>query len=116
MAQGNETQGEYTLDRFERARDAIWQTPGFAHRRSTITADGSAWFPGATWVIQTAITDDNAAIFLERVDREGGQRIVLPRKVAETIFSHYEAIMKQRRSMRSKHAAETRRKKGASNA
>lgn len=100
-----------TLDRFERAREAIWGAPGFQRRQSTITADGSQWFPTATWVIQTVITDDNATVFLESVDREGGRRIIIPNKVARTIFRHYTEIMKARRSARSKRGAESRKTK-----
>jgi len=99
------------LDRFERAREAIWGAPGFLRRQSTITADGTQFFPSATWVIQTVITDDNATVFLEKVDREGGQRILLPNKVARTIFRHYEDIMKKRRSVRSQRGAATRKTK-----
>lgn len=102
-------ENEYTLDRFERQREAIWQLPGFVRGASTITADGNQFFPSATWVVQTVITDDQAAIFLETVSKEGGQRIVLPNKVARTIFRHYDDIMKIRRSARSKHAAESRK-------
>ena len=98
-------------DRFERAREAIWGAPGFQRRMSTITADGNQWFPSATWVVQTVITDDNATVFLEKVDREGGQRIILPNKVARTIFRHYTEIMKARRSARSKRGAESRKTK-----
>ena len=100
-----------TLDRFERARETIWGAPGFQRRQSTITADGNQFFPSATWVIQTVVTDDNATVFLEKVDREGGQRILLPNKVARTIFRHYTEIMKARRSTRSKRGAENRKKK-----
>ena len=100
-----------TLDRFERARETIWGGPGFQRRQSTITADGNQFFPSATWVIQTVVTDDNATVFLEKVDREGGQRILLPNKVARTIFRHYTEIMKARRSTRSKRGAESRKSK-----
>lgn len=99
------------LDRFERARETIWGAPGFQRRQTTITADGNQFFPSATWVIQTVVTDDNATIFLEKVDREGGQRILLPNRVARTIFRHYTEIMKNRRSDRSKKAAESRKTK-----
>jgi len=100
------------LDRFERAREAIWGTPGFERRKSTLTADGNEFFPSATWVIQTVITDDAAAIFLEIIDRDGGQRIYIPTKVARTLFRQYTAIMKARRSARSKRGSETARARG----
>ena len=105
---------EFSLDRFERAREAIWGAPGFQRRQSTITDDGSQLLPSATWVVQTVITDDNAMVFLETVSREGGQRIILPNKVARTIFRHYQDIMKRRRSMRSQRGAATRKKQPAS--
>jgi len=100
-----------TLDRFERAREAIWGAPGFQRRQATITADGNQFFPSATWVVQTVITDDNATVFLETVSREGGSRIILPNRVARTIFRHYVEIMKARRSTRSKRGAESRKNK-----
>lgn len=99
------------LDRFERSREAVWGTPGFNRRQSTITADGNQFFPSATWVIQTIVTDEAANIFLETMSREGGQRIVLPNKVVQTIFRHHNEIMKARRSTRSKRGAETRASK-----
>ncbi len=101
-----------TLDRFERAREAVWGAPGFQKRMSTITADGNQWFPSATWVVQTVITDDAANIFLEKIDREGGQRIIIPTRVAKTIFRHYDEIRKRRRSERSKNAAKTSKERG----
>ena len=103
--------GEFTLDRFERQLEQIWNMPGFVRRQTTITADGTQFFPSATWVIRTVITDDTAAIFLETVSKEGGQRIVLPDKVSRTIFRHYDEIMKVRRSTRSKRAAESRKQR-----
>lgn len=107
----NEEQREYARDRFERARENIWNLPGFTRRQTTITAEGTTWFPTATWVIQTIVTDDQAAIFLETVSKEGGQRIVLPTRVARTIFRHHDEIMKTRRSMRAKRGADTRARK-----
>ena len=107
----NEKSNEYTMDSFERQRETIWNLPGFVRRASTITADGNQFFPSATWVVQTIIADDKAAIFLETVSKEGGQRIVLPDKVARTIFRHYGEIMKVRRSTRSKRGAESRKPK-----
>ena len=101
-----------SLDRFERAREAVWQLPGFERCQSTITAQGSAFFPGASWIIQTVITDDETVIFLEKIDSEGGQRLVLLTAVTKTIFRHYETIMKRRRSTRAKRGAESRKKKG----
>ena len=103
--------GPGSLARFERARETLWGAPGFLRRQSTITADGTQFFPSATWVIQTVITDDQAAVFLETVSREGGQRIILPNKVARTVFRHYEDIMKRRRSVRSQRGAKTRKTK-----
>ena len=99
------------LDRFERAREAVWGTPGFEKRQSTLTADGNDLFPSATWVIQTVLTDESAAIFLESVSREGGQRLVIPDKVARTIFRHYDELKKKRKSLRSIRGAETRKQK-----
>lgn len=99
-------------DRFEKARESLWNLPGFQRRQSTITASGSSFFPEATWVIQTIITDDDAAIFLERIDSEGGQRLVLPTIVARTIYRHYDEIMKKRRSIRGQRGAETRKRLG----
>ena len=98
-------------DRFERAREAVWGTPGFMRRQTTITADGTQLFPSATWVIQTVMTDDAANIFLESMSSEGGQRIVLPSKVVRTIFRHYDELKKRRRSLGAQRAAETRKTK-----
>lgn len=102
---------EFSLDRFERAREAIWNLPGFQVRRSTITSAGTTFFPGATWVIETVRTEEQCAIFIQKIDKEGGQRIVVPDKVAKAIYRHYDQIMKTARSERAKKAAETRKRK-----
>jgi hypothetical protein len=99
------------LDRFEKARERIWNLPGFVRRQSTITADGTELFPSETWVIQSIMTDDQAAVFLESVSSEGGNRLVLPTKVVRTIYRHYDEIMKARKKLRAQRAADTRKRK-----
>lgn len=95
------------VNRFDRTREALWGTPGFMVKRSTITTPGSALIPGASWIIETVRNDEGWAVFLQAVDAEGGQRIVVPNQVAAAIFRHYEGIMAQRRKMRALRAAET---------
>ena len=99
------------LDKFERAREILWGQPGFQRRNSTITASGWSFFPQATWIVETVRTDESVAIFLQQIDKEGGQRIVLPGKVCERIYKQHESIMKIRRQVRAKHGAETRKQK-----
>lgn len=106
------TENEGILDQFERAREAIRNLPGFQHRQSTITAPGTAFFPGATWVVQTVITDEHQMILLEKIDRDGGTRIVIPDNVTRKIYQHYDGIRATRRSRRAERGAETRKKKG----
>lgn len=99
------------LDKFERAREALWGTPGFQRRNSTITSSGWTFLPQGTWVVETVKTDETTAIFLQLIDKDGGQRIVLPKKVAEALYKHHESIMKIRRRIRAKHGADTRKLK-----
>lgn len=107
-----ETRSDKLIDNFERARDSLWGTPGFQRRNSTITSTGFSILPGHTWIVETIRTDDTVAIFLQSIGVDGGQRIVLPARVAQAIYSQYQAIMKKRKSIRAKRAAETRREKG----
>ena len=96
-------------DKFEQARDALWGTPGFQRRNSTITSPGWAFIPQATWIVETIRTDETCGIFLQAIDTEGGQRIVLPERVAKAIYRHYDSIMKVRRRVRAQRGAQTRR-------
>jgi hypothetical protein len=52
------------------------------------------------------------AIFLQVIDKDGGQRIVLPQKVCQAIYNQYHSIMTKRKSARAKKAADTRKAKG----
>jgi len=104
------TVSEGLLDKFERARDGLWGTPGFQRRNSTITTPGWAFFPQGTWIVETIKTDDSFAIFLQLIDKEGGQRIVLPQRVCQAIYTQHNNIMKVRRSVRAQKGAETRRR------
>lgn len=99
------------LDRFERVRDSLWGQPGFQRRNSTITASGFTLMPQGTWIVETIKTDDSLAIFLQLIDKEGGQRIVLPKKVCEAIYNQHDRITKVRRQVRAQRGAETRKRK-----
>lgn len=96
---------------FDRARETMWGTPGFVVRRSTITSSGLSFMPSATYVVQTVRNDEEWRIFLEWVTAEGGQRIVLPDKVARALWRHYEGIMRLARKERAHRGAATRRSK-----
>ena len=112
MDQTPQTVGESSLtDRFERIRESMWGAPGFQRRNSTIVTPGSSLLPQGSWIVETIRTDDSVAIFIQTIDREGGQRIIIPRKVCEAIYKHHDHIMKVRRKVRSKHGAETRMKR-----
>lgn len=99
------------LDRFERVRDSLWGQPGFQRRNSTIIAKGFSLLPTATWIVETLRTDENVAIFLQVIDKDGGQRLVLPEKVCQAIYNQYHSIMASRKKLRAKKAAETRKAK-----
>ncbi len=99
-------------DRFEQVRESLWGTPGFQRRNSTIISSGFSFLPQATWIIETIKTDDNYAIFLQMIDKEGGQRLVLPQKVCNAIYNQERSIMKKRRSERSKKVANIRKQRG----
>ncbi len=96
------------MDNYEKARESIWGTPGFQHRRSTVVSPGSAFMPQASYIVETIRNNEGWQIFLQWVDASGGQRVVLPNKVAQALFRHYEAIMSKARKQRAVKAAETR--------
>ena len=100
------------LDRFERVRDSLWGQPGFQRRNSTITSEGFSLLPSASWIVETIKTDDQVAIFLQVIDKDGGQRIVLPGRVCQAIYNQRDRIMDTRKSVRAKKAADTRKAKG----
>ena len=97
-----------SLSKFQKARELIWGTPGFDSRRSTVTSSGLAWQPDSSYIIETARNDEGWAIFLQVVNEEGGQQIVLPDRVAKALFRQYEAIMSKARKQRAVKAAESR--------
>lgn len=101
------------MDKFDRARESIGGAPGYQHRVSTIVSPPWALIPRATWVVETIKTEDTQGIFLQTIGEEGGQRIVIPARVAEAIYRQHDSIIAKSKSERSKKAAETRRlKKG----
>lgn len=99
-------------DRFELVRESLWGQPGFQRRNSTIVSQAFSLIPLGTWVVETIRTDDRVAIFLQVIDKDGGQRIVLPEKVCRAIYNQYHSITTKRKSIRAKKAAETRKSKG----
>jgi hypothetical protein len=74
-------------------------------------SDPQSFMPGATWIVETMRNQDTWTILLQSIDADGGQRLVIPTRVAETIYRHYDSIIKTSKSLRSKAGAETRKKK-----
>lgn len=101
------------LDKFERVRDSLWGQPGFQRRNSTIISPGFSLLPQGTWIVETIKTDDSLAIFLQVINIEGGQRIVLPQKVCEAIYNQRNRITKVRCQVRAQRGADTRKRKKA---
>lgn len=100
-------------DYFDEVKQNLEGTPGYQIRRSTVTTQKWALLPGATWIVETIRTDETQGIFLQTISAEGSQRLVVPGKVAETIYRHYQSIMEHRRKERAKTAAQTRKRKQA---
>ena len=96
------------LDKFERARESMWGQPGFQRRNSTVISSGWVFLPQGTWIIETIKTNESLAIFLQVIDKDGGQRIVLPQKVCEAIYRQSISITRARRSVGAKQAMEKR--------
>ena len=96
------------LSKFQKAREAIWGTPGFDNRRSTVTSSGLSWQPDSSYIIELVRNSDSWALFLQMVNEEGGQQLVLPDRVCAAIFRQYESIMANARKQRAVRAAETR--------
>lgn len=112
MDTAKESTGVAYMDRFERARENLIGNSGYQHKTSTITDKGQSLIPTGTWVIETIDTDDGTAIFLQRMGADGGMRIALPTTVCRAIYAQRQSIIKKRKSMRGKQAAETRKSKG----
>ena len=112
MATPQESTGAGLLDRFERARENLIGNSGFQHRTTTIVDKGYSLIPSGTWVIETMDTDDGTAVFLQRIDKDGGVRLALPNSVVKAIYSHHGANVKKRKSFRAIKATETRKRKG----
>ncbi len=95
-------------DRFEKVREVLWGAPGFQRKNKTISTEGWSFLPMATWIVETIRTNDSVAIFLQVIDKDGGQRIVLPQKVCEAIYGQEYGIKRKRRSAGAKAAMEKR--------
>ena len=102
---------EVRMNEFDRIRDAIWGTPGFKLRRSTLVAKGWSLLPTNSYIVETVKNDEGWAVFLQAVGAEGSLRLVLPGRVMEAIFRHQDRIVKQARKERSKRGAESRKAK-----
>jgi len=99
------------IDNFDRVRESIWGTPGFQTKRSTVTSPGTSLLPQAAWIVETAANEEGWAIFLQAIGAEGSTRLVIPNKVAQAIYRHYEGIMGKRRRARAIKGVETRLRK-----
>ncbi len=97
---------------FDEMRENVQGTPGYQIRQSTVNCEKGLLSIPSTWIVETVRTEETSGIFLQRIDAEGGQRLVIPHRVTESIYRHYEAILKVRRKQRAKNAAETRKQKG----
>ena len=95
-------------DTFEKVREALWGAPGFQHRNKTLTTAESIFLPMATWIVETIRTNESVAIFLQRIDKDGGLRLVLPKKVCEALYGQEYRIKRKRRSVGAKVAMEKR--------
>lgn len=95
-------------DTFEQVRESLWGAPGFQRKNKTIQTEGWSFLPMATWIVETIRTSDSGAIFIQRIDRDGGQRLVLPNKVLEAIYNQEYRIKRKRRSAGAKQAMEKR--------
>jgi len=100
-------------DYFDQAKQQIEGTPGYQIRRSMVTTQKWGFLPGATWIVETIRTDETQSIFLQTVSAEGSQRLVVPGKVADAIYRHYQSIMEIRRRDRAKNAAASRKRKAS---
>ena len=79
-------------NRFERARESLWGAPGFQRRNSTIITPAALLLPQSSWIVETIRTDDDFAIFLQMIDQEGGQRLVLLQRVCKAIYGQHDSM------------------------
>lgn len=100
--------GSNNQDKWERVRESLWGAPGFQRKNKTITTEGWSFLPMATWIVETIRTNDSVAIFLQVIDKDGGQRIMLPQKICEAIYNQEYRIKRKRRSAGAKVAMQKR--------
>ena len=98
-------------DRWEKARNTLWGTPGFQSRQSTVIAPALSFLPQASYIVETVKNDDGWAIFVQMVDQEGGQRLMLPDKVVRAIYRQRDSIIERAKKTRAQRAAATRQQK-----
>lgn len=82
-------------DKFDKTRTSVWGLPGFDFKASTVRADALALIPQGTYIIETVRHSEGWAIFIQGISSEGANRIVLPDKVATTLWNHYEKMKKR---------------------
>jgi len=61
-----------------------------------------------TWTVQTVRVEQGDTVFVQRINSEGGTRIVLPPMVTEAIARQRDAIVSMTRKRAARQAVETR--------
>lgn len=90
-------------DVFDRVIGLIDGTPGTRKAKPTTVVSVEAILGDSeTYVVQTYQTEDGFFGFIQRINRAGGQRFVLPPKAMSALFRQRDALIKAGRKARAK--------------
>ena len=101
-------------DTYDRLLGALDGLPDVvAAKPSTVRVTTPLLGNAETWIIQTIRQNEKGdTIFLERVDRGGSIRIVIPAAVANAMARQRDALTKRSRSKAAKRVAAERKERG----
>ena len=112
-------------DSYDGTRERVTGMPGYLHSQSTLKSTSFVTGATETWVVETVRlleADDKGRqkskfwTFLERNSADGGQRIVIPPGVMETMYRQRESCISKANRGRGRQAAETARGKALAQA
>lgn len=90
-------------DVYDKAIGLIDGTPGTRKARpSTVVSVEPMLGDSETYVVQTYKTEDGFYGFIQKINRAGGARFVLPPKAMAALFRQKDALIKASRSARAK--------------
>lgn len=98
-------------DEYSQQLRQLQANPGGVEKVSTI--DLTDFYGNAvTWIVRSIRVDGDDTVFLQKIDAEGGRRLVLPAEVTAAIARQRDGILTVNRKRGARAAAATRKAKG----